>query len=265
MFCGLKVSDENRKKEIMKRIKILMTLAVILIGACFLMSSARAADCDANAVIRCGIASKAELQNGYSQTGTASIYSYFGISASEVNSMYSQAVNGTVTKSGNVLVGSRVVARDAMTAGRQNITGSSAVTRGGTTFYVRPPSVSLQSSSLAALVVMRDNRFAYAIIKSCGNPVTATPVAQSPQVKKTITKPITKTVIVTPPAVQTQSQAQTQTVNVVTPSVQATTTTAVPVTKNLPNTGPGNVVEISGTITALGTVGHYFFKRRQLK
>ncbi|MBX4188510.1 hypothetical protein KW792_00210 [Candidatus Saccharibacteria bacterium] len=266
----------------MKKIAIFTSLIVVLAGVVFAMPLVRASDCDSNAVIRCGVSSNADLQSGYQQTGTAAIYNYFGISATEVASMYSEAVNGTVTNSGSVLVGSKVVARDAMTAGRQNMSGSTAVTRGGTTFYVRPPSVSFQSSSLAALVVMRDNRFSYAVIKSCGNPVMAIPVVTTPVVKKTVPKTVTKTVtktVVVPPAVvntsvstpaptQTQEQTQTQTVYV-TPSVQAATTAAapvVPVAKALPKTGPGsNVLGISGTITALGTVGHYYFKRRQLK
>jgi hypothetical protein len=51
-----------------------------------------------------------------------------------------------------------------------------------------------------------------------------------------------------------------------TASVQAATTTAAQsasATKTLPNTGPGNILMLSGTTTALGTLGHLFYSRRR--
>ena len=144
-------------------------------------------DCDANAVIRCGSVTTAQLISRYnngdgtnSATSIHNIFSSFGISSSAIQSIGTTAVAGHVTKSGEVFVDgtTAAVATNAVTAGRQNISGSTAVTANGTTFYKRPPSVSFQSNSLSAFVVMKDGVFQYAILASCGNPVMATPTSK---------------------------------------------------------------------------------------
>jgi len=168
-------------------------LATALVGSGALFSTAAQAanlsfntvtDCDANAVIRCGAVTTAQLISRYNNgtsTNTAKsihdIYAYFGISSAAIQSIGSTAVAGHVTKSGAVYVDgtSAAVATGAMTAGRQNMTGSTAVNFNGTTFYKRTPSVSFQSNSLSAFVVMKNGTFQYAILASCANPVTATP------------------------------------------------------------------------------------------
>lgn len=205
-------------------------------------------DCDANAVIRCGALNFSELQNRYSQVGVAEIYASFGISASDIANIGNTAVAGTVTDKGNVWISRSsglcpsdqptsdvernnpnlcLVATDAMTAGRQNIAGSSTVTQGGVTFYRRPPSVSFVSSSLPAFVAMsQNNRFMYAIIASCGNPVSATPVTP------VVAKP--------KPTPQPQPKPQPQPTTppaTTTPTVVPTTTT---ITNNNSNTNVNN-------------------------
>jgi hypothetical protein len=45
--------------------------------------------------------------------------------------------------------------------------------------------------------------------------------------------------------------------------VQGAQTAAVSAVKTLPNTGPGNILMLSGTTTALGTLGHLFYSRRR--
>jgi hypothetical protein len=141
-------------------------------------------NCDANAVVYCGATSASQLVTKYnggdgqnSAASIQSIYNYFGITSSDVQSLPTVAVAGTVTKSGNVYVGSQLVATNALTAGRQNITGSTTESDSGTTFYTRPPSVSFEQSSLNAYVVMSNGQFSFAILSSCGNPVKAIPVA----------------------------------------------------------------------------------------
>ena len=147
-----------------------------------------AQDCDNNAVIWCGAASVNQLINRYnngdghnSTDSIHDIFNYFGISAVDINAMNNSGVDieaGSVTRDGNVFDGNgKLVATDALTGGRQNIAGSNRVVNGGTVFFTRPPSVSFRSSPLAAFVVMRDGRFDFAILASCGNAVKATPVA----------------------------------------------------------------------------------------
>jgi hypothetical protein len=96
-------------------------------------------------------------------------------------------VAGEVYKDGTVKVNGQVVATDAITAGRQNISGSTKVTTNGTTFYRRPPSVSFVSSPLSAYVVMKNGVFQFAILASCGNPVSAHPKLPTPTHKPTPT------------------------------------------------------------------------------
>lgn len=215
-------------------------------------------DCNSNAVIRCGVLSNSELSQGYRNSGTAAIYGFFGITGQDVNNTWSQAEYGTVTRGGKVIVDGGTVATNAVTAGRQYIPGSKAVTSGGTTFYMRSPKVSFKAQSLPAEVIMRDGRFAYAIILSCGNPVMATPVRP----------PATTSAPSAPTQIQNQSQTQTVTVNTPQPQVQAIQTeqpapVAPTATTSLPNTGPGNVLGISGIATVVGSVGHYLYRRRQ--
>jgi hypothetical protein len=242
-----------------------------------------AVDCDANNVIMCGASTPAALQNGTNQAGTLQIFSAFNITDNDINRINTASVNGVVTNDNNIWIRADsglcpditmnsltarqrqavlthpnmcLVATDAITAGRQNIAGSRAVISDGVKFFERPPSVSFVQSSLSAYVVMRNGRFDFAIIKSCGNPVMATPVPT-----RTVTPP-KKTLAPT----QTQSQTQSQTVNVTTPAVQAATTAPVVVqptaTQMLPNTGPGNILALAGATSAIGTLGHWYYSRR---
>ncbi len=251
-------------------------------------------NCDDNSVISCGAYTKSELKDGWSaHAGVQCLYTHFGISQADVRNIDSNSVDGTVTKSGNVVVNGKIVATDAMTAGRtpDGNNASTPYTCAGQTFYMRSPSVSFNSNSLSAFVVMDSNdRFSFAIINSCGNPVMATPVAPK-TIKPAATQPVKPatvpvpqappTVVVTTPAPsQTQSQTQTQTVNVTPPAVAAATTTqtqttptqqqtqtqpapAPAATKAIPNTGPGDVLKIFGLASTAGTFGHWFYARRR--
>lgn len=154
------------------------------------INSAR--NCDANAVIWCGAGTVNELINKYdngdghnSASSISAIYNYFGVSSTDIKGMSSGSESveaGSVTRSGNVYgANGNLVATDALTVGRQNITGSTRVDVAGNIFYIRAPSVSFVSSPLSAFVVMKDNQFAYAILVSCGNAVKATPVTPKPK------------------------------------------------------------------------------------
>lgn len=158
---------------------MLASLAVALLGVGIISTVTEAnvaRDCDANAVMYCGALTTAEVNQKYdANPSTRDIFNYFGISGTEVNNLHTTAVTGTVTKSGNVIVDGKVVATNAITAGRQNMPGSTQVSHGGTTFYTRPPSVSFVPPSLEAFVVVKNGVFQFAILKACGNPVKATP------------------------------------------------------------------------------------------
>ncbi|MDL2341831.1 MAG: hypothetical protein QFB87_02000 [Patescibacteria group bacterium] len=179
-------------------------LAALVIGTgAFALGNASAlslsgpTDCDDNAVIYCGAQSTDSLiskyTNGTSHNTAKSIhdiYSKFGISAAEVKAMNATAVAGSVTANGDVLVGNKVVAKNALTAGRQAIGNSTQVTYNGTTFYTRSPRVSFRSASIPAYVVLKDGVFQFAVIESCANPVTATPVTPPATPNYTIVKSV---------------------------------------------------------------------------
>lgn len=185
---------------------LVVGIVLALSGSLFSLHYATAAsDCDANAVIYCGVSSVGDLHskynNGDGRNSAASIqhiFGWFGISSSEMGALGTTARNGSVSSNGNVYLDGKVVATDALTGGRQNMSGSTTRTHNGTTFYTRPPSVSFASSPLDAYVIMKGDVFQFAILKSCGNPVKATPKAQPPAPKPT-PPPATKP---TPPAPQ---------------------------------------------------------------
>jgi hypothetical protein len=144
--------------------------------------AASGADCDNNAVVYCGASSVngliAKYNNGDGRNSAHSIqaiFNSFGISSSDIQAMGSTAQSGSVSSSGNVFVGNQLVATNALTAGRQNMAGSTRRGNQGTVFYTRPPRVSFQSSTLQAFVVMKNGVFQFAILTSCGNPVMAHP------------------------------------------------------------------------------------------
>jgi len=217
----------------------LLVVSLRLNSAAHALSVSGTRDCNANSVIDCGALSTIELQQKYSQAGVAAIYAAFGITAQSISNLTTTAVAGQVLKNGQVQVNGKTVATGAITAGRQNISGSTRVTSGGVTFYERPPSVSFESNSLAAFVVMANGQFQSAILGSCGNPVKATPVPKpKPTPTPTPITPITPTTPVVTPIPTTTNSTVTQAA-----------------ASQLPNTGPGAVL----IIAILSVVGGYIF------
>ncbi len=133
-------------------------------------------DCSSNAVLTCGALSTAEVQKKYSQQGVSQIYNYYGISAADIDALGRKAVAGAVYKDGTVKVGNKTVATKAVSAGRENISGSTRASNGGVTFYNSPASTSFRQNSIPAYVVLENDVFKYAILAPCGNPVRAVPI-----------------------------------------------------------------------------------------
>jgi hypothetical protein len=222
-------------------------------------------DCDSNAVVMCGVMSTSELQSKYNSTPSVqTIFHNFGITHIDVNAMHTTAVTGEITKGGRVLVNGNEVATGAMTAGMQDMAGSQKVTANGTTFFVRSPSVSFNSSSLPAFVVMKNGQFVFAVIKSCGNPVKANAVtkqtAQPAAVQPTTPTPVPTP---TPPVVLSQTQNQSQQVTVNTPT-PAPAPQPAPAARIIPNTGSGDVAGIGVLAAVPSTIAHYIYRRRKI-
>lgn len=163
---------------------IISAAALVGIGTFNAATQVSAADCSANAVIKCGVAngdnrSLRAKYNSDATPGTKAIYSWFGYSSDVVNNYVSKV--GYVTKSGNVVVDGKVVATDAFSAGRQYISGSTKRSAGGYTFYTRDTQNSFLSNTISAIVWFSPNgQFRGAALYDCGNPVGATPVPVPP-------------------------------------------------------------------------------------
>lgn len=166
-------------KSVLKKYVILLAafgfmLAPSLLGIASVnqRAEALAQDCDGNAVIYCGVSDLQNLKNKYkfNQGGDLhAIYKHFGIpNEAAMNGM----VMGRVTKTNEVWIGNTKVATGAVTAGRHRM-GADEVQVPGATAFMRPPSRSFRSESLPALVKMSGRHFDFAVIMSCGNPVSA--------------------------------------------------------------------------------------------
>lgn len=136
-------------------------------------------DCDTNAIMYCGAYSKDEWvrkiiqgDGKHSVENLQAIYGMFGIDGNGIESAHT--VDGEVHADGRVTVNGATIATSALSSGRQFMEGSSK--KGD--IYTRPTSVSFRSGSIPAFVHMENGVFKWAVIKSCGNPVTAIPVEQ---------------------------------------------------------------------------------------
>jgi hypothetical protein len=213
IIVKINATSSKRKLSIMKKflkslkIKIIKS-SIALISSVFalsmasilLTSSANALtvnggqDCSSNSVINCGVTSTNELST-YLPGHTAILDLYansFGINSADISNINNTTANanedytvaGTVNVNNDVIVNGKIVATNAITAGRENISNSygssTKVTYAGYDFYVRTPRVSFTVSSFDAFVVMKNGVFQFAILAPCGNPVKATPVVVTP-------------------------------------------------------------------------------------
>lgn len=170
--------------------KLLGFGVALLVAAIGLTSTGASAldttrDCDRFSVIKCGTLTASELRAEYSSNNKSSsngsttaqpdikkVFSSFGITSASLAGNFK---SGIVYRNGNVTVEGKVVATGAVMAARglggQAIAGTSATRI----------SVSAMSDSQTALVKFDANgKFLFAVMKPCGNPVTATPKVTPP-------------------------------------------------------------------------------------
>lgn len=173
-------------KALLSAAALVLAFATAVVMAPNLQAQSSVRDCDSNAIIYCGALTQAELKQKYSANASndlPAVFSYYGISAGDIDGTSSEIKMGEVTKDGRVLVDGKVVATGAKSVGRQNMSGSSAVKIGDKTYYERATSISFRSNSLSAIVMMKNGQFHRAILTSCGNPVVAVPVKPVEQPK----------------------------------------------------------------------------------
>lgn len=149
-------------------------------------------DCDKYSVIWCGAKTTDQLRREYDTLGTnkengasykqsdiPAIFTALGISRSDLNGDAKLFKAGVVYQNGTVVVGGKVVAKNAVMGARY--LGGTSIS-GSTTGKV--VSVSQMGSAQAAIVKFDElGRFDYAVMTPCGNPVKATNVVPTPVYK----------------------------------------------------------------------------------
>jgi uncharacterized repeat protein (TIGR01451 family) len=136
--------------------------------------SAEAADCDSNAIIYCGV----DQSNLTSKYNSLDYKGKAAFSRADARPGSCNTVMGSVTRDNKVIYNGKQVANNAYTFGRSYMPGSSQIDGGA---YMRQPSVSFRSSSIPAIICMDHGIFKWAVLTTCGNPVTANPTPEPPR------------------------------------------------------------------------------------
>jgi hypothetical protein len=166
------------KMSLFKKVALgIAALAVVAFASVPFVSASQGRDYDTNAVMFGGALNYAELVNKYDH-GTGKQYQ----SSTELQHLYTtlgmgkvyfpKLQEGRVYKDGRVIVNNKVVWTNAESMGRHFMTGSTRDNRFPYPVYWRSTKVSFASESIPAFVYVNDDgKMAFAIIKSCGNPV----------------------------------------------------------------------------------------------
>jgi uncharacterized repeat protein (TIGR01451 family) len=139
-------------------------------------------DCGPSSIITCGVKNVDEIITKYNAGDTQAAvmrgtYDYYGIDAAKLNELKAKAVLGTVYNDflgGSqdvVVVNGKVVATNATTAGRVNVSGSTKIgTFAGVSTYTREYSFSNHRAK-QAFILMDGEKFVFGVLAECGNPV----------------------------------------------------------------------------------------------
>lgn len=238
-----------------RRIAISLGLMMALIAP----SASQAQNGSPNDMIRGGITSTSDListlQNGDGVHSAKTLQAdYAAVQVTPSNLRSYTAHNGYVTKTGQVVLSDsgKVVATNAFSYGRSDLGNSTKISNH---LYKRSTAVSFAQSRLDALIYTTQNgSFKYAIVKDCGNVVTATPKTVS---KATVQQP-TPAPAPAPVINVVQTQVQTQTQTVTTPPAPAPTPAPAP----LPQTG-ASAFGLALGCTGLLFAGLYYWRGRR--
>lgn len=165
-----------------KRLKTLFISLAVTLSAAVSFSAAspvsaavdNTPDCDNVAIIRCGVFSEKAMREKAAQGDVPRVFNAFGIKQSDLKGSF---VDGIVWRDGRITVDGKTVATGAMTAGR-NYGGTPIPNTDNAGKYSTSKFV---TEGQTAFVKMIDGKFSFAVIKSCGNPVTATPPKDEPK------------------------------------------------------------------------------------
>ncbi len=180
----------------MRRLATVFIASILGVSALFALTPRQAyaaidqtPDCDTVAIIRCGVFDEARIREKASQADIPRVFAAFGIQMNELENGF---VNGVVWRDGRVTVGTdQVVARNAQTAGRWDNPKAGMTKIPNTDRAYKMSTSHFVDDGQVAFMKMVDGKFRFAVIKTCGNPVTATPVEQ-PKPNLVVTKDVTK-------------------------------------------------------------------------
>lgn len=165
-----------RKKLILFAVAL---LSVATLGVVQLTANAKvdeSPDCDKYAIIYCGVKNETEFHKKFNADGKykdhSKVYAAFGINKADVTGM----VDGVVWRNGNVTVGNTIVATGARDAAR-NLGGTPIA---GTSGAAITSVSTFGDEGQKAMIKMVNGQFKFAIVTSCGNPVTAKPKPKPP-------------------------------------------------------------------------------------
>jgi len=172
-----------RRNKLLFVLTLLCSLTLSLVGG--LSAHASAADCDDNAIIKCGFSSPADFKrtvlnndSGNGHKDLPAIYAHYGLEPADYDRFVTSAKAGTAYKDGRIVVGGQTVATNAKSIGRlKSYQGSNpfAVTINGNTYWGNTNDQAFASNSLPVTVLFNDRGvMQFAVIDSCGNPAFGT-------------------------------------------------------------------------------------------
>jgi len=181
------------------------------------------------------------VQKDYTDLQT--VYKWAGITPSIVESMNSTNTKvGTLYKDGHIVVDGKTVGTDAWVSAR--FTNGAGFTQIAGNVYARKTTTSFENATAKVIVYMQNDQMVFAVMTDCANAVKATPVK----------KPVTPSKPVTPEA----------------PAKPVTTTPApkvetVAAPKELPQTGPADMIGIASGVAVAGASAHRIFMAKRRK
>jgi len=175
----------SKQKTLMKLSFIAGLLVLVVVCMGIVAPRALAADCDNNAIIKCGFSSPGDFinkarannsNNGHHDLQT--IYAAYGLEPAEYDRFVRYARPGTAYKDGRIVVDGQVVATNARSIGRQAaLQGSGYFSQniGGTTYYGNSNARAFVGNSIPVNVLFNSKGvMEFAVLTSCGNPETGT-------------------------------------------------------------------------------------------
>lgn len=171
-------SKFNTKKSLIG-LAVGVMFAVSAFGLAFSkLSAAPGGDCTPNSIIECGVGSASDFVAKVNENAPGdlqTIYADYGLVPSEYARFASNAKAGTSFTDGHIEVDGRTVATGTSSIGRTQFSYSHAKSIGNKTYY-ESATTSVQKSNLPVLVLFNDQGgFEFAVITSCGNPISGNP------------------------------------------------------------------------------------------